>query len=81
MFVSEWLQERQKLDFLAHMAPTCPQLAPQDGPKLGQKSVQNRSKNGLGSEVGSGADLGPILSRFWDDLWSIFGLNLVAFLH
>ena len=32
--------------------PTWPQLGPQDGPKLGLKWRQNRTKNGLGSEGG-----------------------------
>ena len=36
-------------------------------PKLGQKSVKNRSQNGLRSEVGSGADFGTILGRFLVD--------------
>ena len=39
-------------------------LGPQDGPKLGPKWDQNRSKTGPGSEIGSGTDLGSILGRF-----------------
>ena len=46
---------------------------PQDGPKLGPRWGQNRSKTGLGSEVGSRTDSGPILDRFWDDFGPILG--------
>ena len=55
------------------MASTWPDLGPQDGPKLGQQSLRNRYKNGLRSDVGSRADFGPILGRFWYDFWSILG--------
>ena len=41
-----------KIDLMANMAPTWPQLGPQDGPKLGLKWRQNRTRNGLGSEGG-----------------------------
>ena len=54
------------------MAPTWPQLAPQDGPKLEPKLHKNRSENGLGSQVGPGADLGLIFDQFWDDLCLFF---------
>ena len=63
VFWPTWLQH----------GPFCPPRWPQVGPKLSQKSIQNRSKNGLRSEVGSGTDFGQILVRFWIDFGSIFG--------
>ena len=63
--------------------PTWPQLGPQDGPKLEPKWDRNRTKKGLGSEVGSRADFGSIFDRFlvdfWDDFWQILGWFLVEF--
>ena len=70
MFLNTFL-DPQKIKFLVNMAPTWLDFGPQDGPKLGPKSVQNRYKNGLRSDVGSRADFGPILGRFWYDFWSI----------
>ena len=73
--------EPQEIDFLANRASTWPQVKSASPPNLGPKSVQNRFQNGLPREVGSGADLGTILVRFWDDfgtiLGTIFGLFLV----
>ena len=75
----------KKIDFLVNMAPTWPDFGPQDGPKLGPKWCQNLFKNGRGSEVGSGADFGTILDRFWGvfliDFGTMLGLIFVAFLH
>ena len=47
------------------MAPSWPDLGPQDGPKLGPKWDQNQSKNGLRSEVGYGSDFESILWSTW----------------
>ena len=58
------LRELPKIDFLANMAPTWTQLGPPDGPKLEPKLDKNRSENGLGSQVGPGADFGTIFDRF-----------------
>ena len=73
MIVFQCLLEPQKIDFWIDMAPTWLDFGPQDGPKLAPKWCQNRSKNGLGSEVGSRTDVGTILGRFWDPFWSILG--------
>ena len=71
---------------MANMAPTWPQLGPQDGPKLGLKWRQNRTKNDLGSEGGPRTDFGPILDPFgtdfgpiWDRFGTDFGLILARF--
>ena len=61
------------------MPPTWPDFGPQDGPKLGPRWGQNRSKTGPGSEIGSGADFGTILGRFWADVGTILGPCLVDF--
>ena len=61
-----------KMDFLVNMAPTWPQLGRQDGTNLEPKWEENLSKNGFGSEVGSGAEFGSILGRFGTDSGSIF---------
>ena len=58
------LREFPKIDFLANMAPTWTQLGPRDGPKLEPKFDKNRSENGLGSQIGPGADFGTIFDRF-----------------
>ena len=55
------------------MAPTWPDFGSQDGPKLAPKLGQNRPQNGLGSEVGSRTDSGPILGRFFVDFGSTLG--------
>ena len=68
------------------MASAWPDFGPQDGPKLGPTWDQHLTKNGLRSEIGSGADFGPILDRswadfgrFWDDFWSILGRFWINF--
>ena len=66
--------------FLASMAPTWPDFAPQDGSKLGPKSVQNRSRSRLRSGSWFWTDFGPILDRFWTDFWLIFKLFLLLML-
>ena len=55
------LRELPKIKFLANMAPTWTQLGLPDDPKLEPKLDKNRSENGLGSQVGPGADFGTIL--------------------
>ena len=64
-----------KINFLANTAPTWPQLGPQDGPKLGLKWRQNRTKNGIGSEGGPWTDFGPILDQFGTDFGQILAQN------
>ena len=61
------------------MAPTWADFAPQDGPKLAPKWGQNRSKHGLGSEVGSRTDSGTILGPILVDFGSILGPILIDF--
>ena len=56
----ECIQDPQRINFLANTAPTWTQLGPQDGRMLEPKLDRNLSGNGLGSEVGPGADLGSI---------------------
>ena len=56
----ECLQDPPRINFVANMAPSWTQLGPQDGPKMEPKLDQNRSENGLGSQVGPGADFGTI---------------------
>ena len=73
MVVFACLREPPKIDFLANMGPTWTQLGPQDGPKLEPKLDKNRSENGLGGQVGPGADFGPIFDRFLIDLGAISG--------
>ena len=90
MIVFQCLLEPQKIDFWTNMAPAWPDFGSQDGPKLVPKWGQSRPQNGLGSDVGSRADsgsilgrfwvdLGSILSRFWADFWSNLGRFLVDF--
>ena len=79
MIVFQCLLEPQKIDFLVNMGPTWPDFASQDGPKLAPKWDQNRSKIGLGSEVGSRTDFGTISDRFRDHVWSILGTVLGRF--
>ena len=64
---------------MVNMAPTWPDLGPQDGPKLGPKWDQNRTKKGFGSDVGSWTDFGPILDRFGVDFGTILGRFLIDF--
>ena len=82
--VFDCLLEPSKINLLANMAPTWPDFAPQDGSKLGLKSVQNRFRSRLrfGSwfwtEFGPmldrfWTDFGPILDRFWTDFGPMFG--------
>ena len=65
----------QKIIFLANMAPTWPDFAPQDGSKLGPKSVLNRFRSRLRFGSWFWTEFGPILDRFWTD----FGPNLDRF--
>ena len=69
-----------KIDFWTNLASTWPPRGPQDGSKMAPKTVPKRSKIDVGSEVGSKADFGPILDRFWvdfgpilDRFWTDFG--------
>ena len=65
------LLEPQKIDFCANMAATWPDLGPQDGPKLGPKWCQNRSRR-LTRPHGAPMDLyGPSPNRFWIDFGTI----------
>ena len=77
--VFDCLPDPQKIVFLVNMAPTWPDFGPQDDPKLGPKWNRNQTKNGLGSDVGSGADSGSILGRFGVDFGTIFRWFLVDF--
>ena len=45
--VLQCLLEPAKINFLTNIAPTWPDFAPQDGSKLGPKSVQNRFRSRL----------------------------------
>ena len=83
MIVLRCLVEPQKISFLIHMPPAWLDFGSQDGPNLGPKWYQNRSTNGIGSEVGSradfepipdrfGVDFGPIFGSFWYDFWLLF---------
>ena len=70
----------QKSVFCSTWPQHGPKLGGPDPPKLGPKSVKNRSRNGLGSEVGSGADFCSILGPFLVDFGTIFGRFLGRFL-
>ena len=87
------LLEPQKIDFCVNMAATWSDLGPQDGPNLGPKWCQNRSRRHMGPHGAPmdpyGAppnrfwiDFGMILGRFWVDFGSIlnrfFGWVFVA---
>ena len=71
--VLQCLLEPSKINFLANMAPTWPDFAPQDGSKLGPKSVQNRFRSRLRFGSWFWTEFGPILDRFWTDVGPIFG--------
>ena len=55
------------------MRPERPTRGRQERAQNGPKTVPKRSKIDVGSEVGSEADLGPILDRFGTDLGPFWG--------
>ena len=78
--VLQCLLEPSKINLLANMAPTWPDFAPQDGSKLGLKSVQNRFRSRLRFGSWFWTEFGPMLDRFWTDFgpivdrcWTDFG--------
>ena len=80
MFVSEWLQERQKNNFLANMPQHGPILPPktapswsQNGTKIGPKTVLEAKSVPEPILDRFWTDFGSILERFWDDFWSVLG--------
>ena len=55
------------------MNPERPPTGRQERAQNGPKTVPRRTKIDVGSEVGSEADLGPILGRFGTDLGPFWG--------
>ena len=71
--VFECLLEPQKIDFCVNMAPTWPDLGPQDDPKLVPKWGQNRPRRPMGRHGEPMDPHGTPPNRFSIDLGSILG--------
>ena len=52
------------------------QFGPRIVPKIGPKSIKNRSKIGSGTDFASETLFGPILVPFWVQLGAILGAKL-----